>query len=48
LVCNDDVRIVIVTVKKMIILNDDNGGDSDMMFIGYEILMTMMIDNFDE
>lgn len=32
----------------MIILNDDNVGDSDMMIIGYEILMTMMIDNFDE
>lgn len=31
MVCNDDGRIVIVTVKKMIILNDDNGGDSDVM-----------------
>jgi hypothetical protein len=48
MVCNDDGRIVIVRVKKMIILHDDNGGDSDMMTIGYEILMTMMIDNFDE
>ena len=48
MVGNDDVRIVIVRVKKMTILNDDNGGDNDLMIIGDEILMTIMIDKFDE
>ena len=32
----------------MTILNDDNGGDNDLMIIEDEILMTIMIDKFDE